>query len=99
MNLVSATKHRLDTLGIVKLTVTVSSYTSRQPFVVVKELGTDAILGCTFPDSVVESILPRKRYALLRNGNRTRLALQFPPPARSDVLYVIGWQDPRTLLS
>ena len=40
VNLASATKHRLDTLGIVTLTVTVAGFTSRQPFVVVKELGT-----------------------------------------------------------
>ena len=64
-NLASPTKHRLNTaLGIVTLTVTVASFTSRHPFVVVKELGTDVILGCTFLDSAVESIHPRKRYAL-----------------------------------
>ena len=87
--LASATKHRLDTLGIVTLTVTVTVsvkipraipatvtvavYTSRKPFVVLKELGTDAILGCSFLDSAVESIHQRKRYALLRSGNRMRL--------------------------
>ena len=66
----------MDTLGIVTLTVTVAGCTSRQPFVVVQELGTDAILGCTFLDSAVESIHPRKRYALLRNGSRARLVRQ-----------------------
>ena len=84
VSLASATKHRLDTLGIVTLTVTVAGYTSRQPFVVVKELGTDAILGCTFLDSAVESIHPRKRYALVRNGNRTRLVRQLALEPRKE---------------
>ena len=84
VNLASATEHRFDTIGIVTLTVTVAGYTSRQPFVVVKELGTDAILGCTFLDSAVESIHPRKRYALLRNGDRTQLVRQLAVEPRKE---------------
>ena len=82
--LASATKHRLDTLGIVTLTVTVTGYTRRQPFVVVKELGTDSILGCTFLDSAGESIHPRKCYALLRNGIRARLVRQLALELRKE---------------
>ena len=74
----------MDTLCIVTLAITVAGYTSRQPFVVVKELGTDAILGCTFLDSAVESIHPRKRYALVRNGNRTRLVRQLALEPRKE---------------
>ena len=101
VNLASATKHRLDNLGIVTLTVTVASYTSRQPSVVVKELGTDAILGCTFLDTVVESIHPRKRYALLRNGNRTKLVRQLaiePRKERRTVCHRVARSKDLTIL-
>ncbi len=56
VNLYNATRHRLDVLGVVHLTVTVAGQTSRQPFIVVRKLGTDAILRTDFIDSQVERI-------------------------------------------
>ena len=68
VNLSSATNHRLDVLGITTLTVTLGDYTARVPFVVVRNLGADILLGCTFIDRHVEGIFPTKRNARLANG-------------------------------
>ncbi len=60
--LVVASNHRLDTIGVVNLTVKVDSYTARQPFVVVRQLGADALLGCTFIHKHVKSVRPRMKF-------------------------------------
>ena len=69
VRLASASKHRLDVLGVTQLVVTVGSLVTRQPFVVVRNLGTDALLGCTFADKHIESIRCRKRVVELYNGD------------------------------
>lgn len=69
VNLASASNHRLDVLGIVILTVTVGTQTNRVPFVVVKQLGADAILGCSYMDQAIEDIKCQKRGVLLLNGD------------------------------
>lgn len=56
VNLASASKRRLTTFGIVSLTIRVGSFVTRQPFVVCRQLGADAILGCTFIDTHTEAI-------------------------------------------
>ncbi len=61
VKLYSATRHRLDVVGFVHLTIPVAGQTSRQPFIVVRELGKDAVLETDFIDSQVESIHVRKR--------------------------------------
>ncbi len=70
VNLASASNHRLQTLGIVKLTVKIAYYAVRQPFVVVRQLGADALLGCTYIDKHVEQVRPRIKFIQLANGVR-----------------------------
>ena len=67
VRLASASKHRLDVLGVTQLVVTVGSLVTRQPFVVIRNLGTDALLGCTLADKHIESIRCRKRAVELYN--------------------------------
>lgn len=55
-NLESDSKHRLDVVGIVLLTVTVKTRTIRLHFVSVAQLGTNVILGCHNIDKAVYSI-------------------------------------------
>ena len=50
VNLSSATNHRLHTVGTISLCVKVATQTARQTFIVVRQLGADVILGCTFID-------------------------------------------------
>eukprot|EP00171_Calliarthron_tuberculosum_P003874 IDg3874t1 len=83
VNLASASNHRLDVLGIVSLTVTVGTQTNRIPFVVVSQLGADAILGCSYIDQAIEDIKCQKRGVLLMNGDfvpviRRRAAVPVP---------------------
>ena len=68
VSLASASNHRLDTLGIVKLLVKIGSYVARQPFIVARQLGADVILGCTFIDHHVEAIHARQKVVELING-------------------------------
>ena len=68
VNLASESNHRLDTLSVAFLKVTTGTYTTRQPFIVVRQLGTDVILGCTYIDSSIESVGVRKRVLTTRNG-------------------------------
>ena len=68
-NLMSASNHSLDTVGIVRLTVRLGGRTYRQPFVVVRNLGTDAIIGTTFLDDHVVSIHVRRRTVELDDEN------------------------------
>ena len=73
VDLASASNHKLETVGIVHLTVQVGSYKARQPFVVTRQLGADVILGCTFIDSHIEGIFPRRKYAELANGDEVTI--------------------------
>eukprot|EP00171_Calliarthron_tuberculosum_P023407 IDg23407t1 len=68
VNLASASNHRIDVLGIVKLTTCIADQVTRHPFVVARNLGADAILGTQFIDSAVEDIKVHKRAVLLTNG-------------------------------
>ncbi len=67
------------------LTVKVDSYTARQPFVVVRKLGADALLGCTFIDKHVKSVRPRMKFIELEDGTRftIRRRPQMVPSHRS----------------
>lgn len=69
VNLTSASKHRLTTLGLVRLCVQVGAYVTMQTFIVVRELAADVILGCSFIDSHVEEIKIRKRTVVLSHGS------------------------------
>ena len=68
VNLRSASQHRLDTLGIVTLTVKIADMTVRTPFFIVRQLGADMLLGTTFIDAHCEILWIRKRRLLLGNG-------------------------------
>lgn len=68
-NLASASRHRLDTLGVVILTVKVATKVARVPFIVVRNLGADALLGCTYQDAHVRSIHCEARTVELKNGD------------------------------
>ena len=70
VNIRSVTNHALDTVGILSLTVKVGDKTTRQPFVVVRNLVADVILGCTCIDAYVDSIHVRKSRVNLVNGSR-----------------------------
>ena len=72
VRLASTSKHRVDILGVTQLVVTVGSLVTRQPLVVVRNLGTDALLRCTFADKHIESIRCRKRVVELYNGDVIR---------------------------
>ena len=67
-NLTSASQHSLDCVGVIHLYVNVSNYVVKQPFIVVKQLSTDAILGTTFIDEHVDAIWVRRRIAVLTDG-------------------------------
>ena len=69
MNLASALNHRLDTLGIVHLTLQIATQTSRTPFVVVRQLGADVILGAMYIDKHIEHISMRRQNLILSNGD------------------------------
>ena len=88
----SASKHRLETMGIVTLTVKIADMTARTPFVVVKQLGADALLGTTFIESHCELMWFRKRKLLLQNGTWVHVQKRMDPrpnassrPERKDV--------------
>ena len=68
INLRSASQHRLETLGIVTLTVKIADMTIRTPFFIVRQLGADMILGTTFIDAHCEILWIRKHPLLLGNG-------------------------------
>ena len=47
-NLASASKRKLNTIGVMYLWMDMGGYACRQPFVVVRRLAADVIIGCTF---------------------------------------------------
>lgn len=59
--------HRIEFMGIATLSITISKYKARQKFLVVKRLGADVILGCTFIDVHINAIRPRQIFIQLRN--------------------------------
>lgn len=69
VNLASASNHRLHVMGIATLSVSIGDYKARQQFIVVKKLGADVILGCTFIDAHVRSIRPRQKSIELQNDS------------------------------
>ncbi len=73
-NLALESNHRLDTMGIVKLTVKIASYSVRQPFVVVRQLGADALLGCAYIDKHVDQVRPRMKF--IQFANRVRALIR-----------------------
>ena len=89
-NLRSASNHALDVIGVVYLTVIIGTHVAKTPFIVSRNLGADALLGCTYIDYHVDSIRPRRRVIILSNGDTVpiirRQALrpvtsQLPEPA------------------
>lgn len=68
VNLAGAGGHRLNVLGFTLLHVLIGALTCTQPFVVVRTLGANALLGTTFIDSQVEAIWIRQRRVVLNNG-------------------------------
>ncbi len=69
VNLSSASNHRLNTIRVVTLTVMVDSYTARQPFVVVRKLGADALSSYRH----VKSVRPRMKFIELEDGTRVTI--------------------------
>lgn len=67
VNLASASNHRLQVMGITMLSVTIANHKARQQFIVVKRLGADVILGCTYIDAHINAIRPRQKVIELRN--------------------------------
>ena len=86
VRLANASKHRLDVLGVTQLVVTVGSLVTRQPFVVVRNLGTDALLGCTFADKHIEAIRCRKRVVELYNGDVIPIVRRAAAPPNSPTI-------------
>ena len=76
VNLARASKDKLHTIGIVNLHVNLGGYKCRQPFVVVRRLAADVILGCTFLDEHVESRHPRRRTMTLTDGTTIPIRLR-----------------------
>ena len=66
--LVRASSDELQVLGTVTLSVNISGYNCRQPFVVVRSLTSDAILGTVFIDAHVENVWLRRRRDILTDG-------------------------------
>ncbi len=83
-NLASASNHLLDTMAIVKLKVKIALYAVRQPFVVVRQLKADALLGFSYIDKHVEQVRPRTKFIQLVNGIRVPISrrAQAIPPGR-----------------
>ncbi len=69
-NIASASNHRLDTMSIVKLTVKIASFAVRQPFFVVRQLGADALLGCTYIEKHAEQVCRRMKFIQLSDRVR-----------------------------
>ena len=68
-NLRGASRHKLHPLGIVTLIVQVGTQINRVQFVVVRNLGADALLDCSYTDHCVEAIMCIKRHIVLENSD------------------------------
>ncbi len=67
-NLRGASRHQLHTLGIVNHMAQIATQFSRVPFVVVRNLGADALLGCSYTYEFKEAIMCTRRPIILENG-------------------------------
>ena len=68
VNLASASKHKLHTIAVVYLWMDIGGYACRQPFVVVRRLASDVIIGCTFLDDHAASLQIRRKVLILADG-------------------------------
>ena len=66
--LVGSSKHKLHTIGVMYLWMDMGGYACRQPFVVVRRLAADVIIGCTFLDEHAESLQIRRKVLILADG-------------------------------
>ena len=65
VNLLSASQHKLQTIGVVYLWLDMGGYACRQPFVVVRRLAADVIIGYTFLDEHADSLQIRRKVLIL----------------------------------
>ena len=65
VNLRSASNHSLEVLGVATLTVTVGAYSAITPVVVVRRLGADFLLGCSYIYYHVSAIMTRRRAVVM----------------------------------
>ena len=75
-----ASRNSMTLSGMVKLHVRLGDFTTQAPFLVASNLAVDAILGTTFIDKHVRSILPRERRVVLRHGPPITLLGTKPGP-------------------
>ena len=68
VNLASASKHKLHTIGFLYLWMGIGGYACRQPFVVVRRLAANVTIGCTFLDDHAESLQIRRKVLILADG-------------------------------
>ena len=68
-NFRGSSRHKLHTLGIVNLTVQVGTQTNKVPFVAVRNLGADALVGCSCTDHYVEAIMCIECQIVFENGD------------------------------
>lgn len=61
-NFSSASRQRLEVLGLVSLPATVVSYKTRVPLAVVRNFGADVLLGCMYIDKHVEALRRIKKH-------------------------------------
>lgn len=65
---IAASKHKLHSTGIVILDMKIATQINLVPFVVLRNLGADALLGCSYTDNFVEAIWFIKSLIVLENG-------------------------------
>ena len=68
VNLASASKHKLHTIGVVYLWMYIGGYACRKRFVVVRRLAADVIIGCIFLGDHAESLQIRRKVLILADG-------------------------------
>ena len=68
VNFASASKHKLHTIGVVYLWMEIGGYACRQPFVVVRRLVAEVIIGCKFLDDHAASLQIRRKVLILADG-------------------------------
>ena len=68
VNLASAAKHKLHTIGVVSLWMDIGGCAFRQPFVVIRRRAAGIIIGCTLLDDHAESLQIRRKVLILADG-------------------------------
>ena len=68
VNLASASKHKLHTIGVVYLWMDIGGYACRQPFAVARRLAADVVIGCTFLEDHAESLQIRRKVLIFADG-------------------------------